>query len=113
MANEKKAMNVRIKVVPIELDKKRNLAYDMNAFAYLEETFGGIEEALTALQSGKLKALLEILKAGLLHEDEEITVKQIGSGFGIGDIQVVADKINLALGYNLPDVDEKGAGKNE
>ena len=113
MANDKKSNSVRLKLVPIDLDKNRNLKYDMNAFSYLEDVFGGIEEALTALQSGKVKAVLEVLKAGLLHEDPEVTIQQIGSGFGIGDFGAVADKINDALGMSLPEQDEKDAkGKN-
>lgn len=111
MANDKKSNSIRLKMVPIELDKNRNLKYDMNAFSYLEDVFGGIEEALVALQSGKVKAVLEVLKAGLLHEDPEVTLQQIGSGFGIGEMHTVADKINDALGMSLPEIEE-GKGKN-
>lgn len=109
--NDKKASNLKLKSVPVELDKKRNLRFDMNAFAYLEETFGSIQEALSQLQTGKIKAVLEVLKAGLLHEDETLTTREIGKSIGLNDIAPLARSINEAMGLSLPDLEE-GTGKN-
>lgn len=111
--SDKKAMNVKLKSVPIMLDKPRNLRYDMNAYVYLEDTFGGVQEALESLQQGRVKSVLEILKAGCLHEDENVTTQQIGSGIGLPDLEVLAAKINEALGLSMPEVNKDGKeGKN-
>lgn len=110
--SDKKASSLKLKLIPIELDKPRHLKYDMNAFAYLEEQFGGIQEALEALQGGKVKAVLEVLKAGLIHEDENITVKQIGGAIGLSQLEAIAIKINDALGLSFPEVDASVKEKN-
>lgn len=110
---DKKASNVRLISVPIELDKPRMLRFDMNAFAYLEEEFGGINEAMVALQSGKVKAVLEVMKAGLIHEDETVTVKQIGANMGMSDLGEISNKIKEAMGLALPEPEKDVPGKNE
>jgi hypothetical protein len=94
---------VKPEKVILDLDKKRTIVYDLNAFAELEEQFGTIEEAMTALQSGKLKALIAILWAGLVHEDETLTPKKVGSLIGLHDMKAVADALTKAIGSSLPD----------
>lgn len=94
--------NVKIKSVEIELDKKRNLLFDLNAFAELEEHYGNIDEAMTALEQGSMKALRAILWAGLIHEDESLTPRQVGSLLGLGDLEYLSKQIGGALGDSLP-----------
>lgn len=93
---------VRPVKVSIMLDKKRHLLYDMNAFAELEEIFGTIEEALTELGKGKIKALRAILWAGLIHEDEALTEKQVGTIIGFGDLADIALALNKSIASALP-----------
>ena len=89
--------------VTIDLDKKRTIIYDLNAFAELEEQFGTIEEAMKVLESGKLKGIISILWAGLVHEDETLTPKKVGSLIGLNDMQAVADALTKAIASALPE----------
>lgn len=104
---------IRPEKVQIVLDKTRTLVYDLNAFAELEDQFGSIEEAMRALESGKIKAIIAILWAGLVHEDENLTPKYVGSIIGLGDLQQVADALGKAINTALPEADKGDSeGKN-
>lgn len=94
--------DIRPKPIRIVLDKERTLLFDLNAFACLEEEYGSIEEALDALAKGKVKALRAILWAGLQHEDEGLTVKDVGKLLTLADLQRVAEAVNEALAQALP-----------
>lgn len=108
----KSLRKVRPERVTINLDKSRTLVYDLNAFAELEEEFGSIEDAMKALETGKIKSLISILWAGLVHEDEELTPKKVGSIIGLNDIQEVVNALTKAIGSSLPDAGADGEGKN-
>jgi hypothetical protein len=99
--------NVREKSVVIALDKERHFKFDMNAFAELEEKFGDVEDALKALQGGKIKAIRTILWAGLLWEDETLTEKQVGGMLSLENMPEVMEKVNEAILMSLPSQEEK------
>lgn len=40
------------KKVPIQLDKKRYLVYDLNALSALEETYGAVDQAFAEVEKG-------------------------------------------------------------
>lgn len=103
---------IRPERVQIVLDRTRTLVYDLNAFAELEENFGSIEEAMKALEGGKIKAIIAILWAGLVHEDESLTPKQVGSIIGLADLQIVADALGKAITSAMPEA-PKGEGEAE
>ena len=94
--------NVRPKTVAIVLDKERHLLYDLNAFAELEEVVGTVEEALKALESGKLKALRAIIWCGLIHEDANLSITDVGALIGLGDMETVALALNEAISSAMP-----------
>ncbi|MED0676987.1 hypothetical protein ABEV55_12215 [Aneurinibacillus thermoaerophilus] len=97
------ANDVKVKRIPITLDKERNLVLDLNAFCELEEKFGSTKAAFAALDSGSMKAIRSFLWAGLIHEDEELTEKQVGSMIDMDNIQVIAKKIQDAVSNATPD----------
>ena len=99
--------NVRPKTVAIVLDKERHLLYDLNAFAELEEVFGTVEEALRALESGKLKALRAIIWCGLIHEDAQLSITDVGALIGLGDMEKVALALNEAISSAMPQAEVK------
>jgi len=78
-----------IKSVPITLadGKLRHLRYDFNALCDLEDNLGipisELGKKLTA-KTVALKPIRAIVHAGLIHEDEELTIKEVGNL--IGDI---------------------------
>lgn len=100
------ANQIRVVKVPIVLDKPRTLVYDLNAFVELEDKYGTHRKALEAIQSKKLKAIRAWLWAGLVHEDEFLTEKQVGSMLSGADPEVLVDmihKIMEATSAQLPD----------
>jgi hypothetical protein len=94
-----------IKIVPVKimLDKERTLLLDLNAFAELEEVYESVDDALDGLQKGKIKAVRAILWAGLVHEDEELTQKDVGKLIGFSNLQEISAKINEAFSIHMSD----------
>jgi len=95
--------DVKFKGVEIELDKVRTLKFDLNAFAELEDAYGTVEDAMKAMEKGSIKALRAVLWSGLVHEDEELTLKQVGSMISISDLQNFTNKITQAVSGSVPD----------
>ena len=89
--------------VPLELDKPRTLMFDLNAFAELEGKYGNMEQAFFAMQSGSMKAARTLLWAGLLHEDEKLTERQVGRMVTLENLGVVMDTISEALLEAMPE----------
>ncbi len=99
--------NVRNKPVAINLDRKRHLVYDLNAFVSLEEegTYESINQAFEDLQRGRIKAIRALLWAGLVHEDENLTVKDVGSLVTFGKLDEIVEKITKAIDASIPEPD--------
>lgn len=75
------ANNVKVKKVKIKLDgKDHELIYDMNAMCEIEDKFGDVEIAFNNLgKSNKVfNSLRFLLWAGLLHEDDKLTIRDVG-----------------------------------
>ncbi|RJX18503.1 MAG: hypothetical protein C4570_06390 [Ammonifex sp.] len=94
--------DIRPKAVKVVLDKERTLKFDLNAFAALEEEQGSVEAALDALAKGSVKALRAVLWSGLVHEDEALTVKDVGRLITLADLQRVTEAVNEAISQALP-----------
>jgi hypothetical protein len=86
--------------------KERHIYFDLNAFAELEESFGGLNEMLAALQGGSIKAIRKFLYVGFMHEEPNLTEKEVGSWFDMSTIQEVTDKISEAMSLALPKSEE-------
>lgn len=106
-----KANDVRIKPIPITLDKPRTLYFDFNAFIELEEIYGDIKTALEGVEGLKLKPIRDMIWAGMLHEDENITPKQVGKMLHPSNIEEIAVKIAEAVGVSLPEPEEGKPGE--
>lgn len=89
--------------VPLDLDKSRTLVFDLNAFAELEDVYGNMEKAFSAMQSGSMKAARTLLWAGLLHEDETLTQRQVGGMVTLDNLSGVMDAITAALMEAMPE----------
>lgn len=97
--------NVRPIKVPINLDKRRYIVFDLNAFAKLDEIYGNKHEALLSLQSGLLRHVRVWLWAGLLHEGEDLTVEDVGQMFTLSkkeNIEEITNNILQSASANLP-----------
>lgn len=95
--------SVRNKGVKLMLgEKERTLKYDLNSFAELEERYGSVEEAMQVLQKGTIKGIRTLLWCGLVHEDEQLTEKQVGAMIDIGDLAELTEKLTVAMTGALP-----------
>lgn len=95
------------KVFPLELGgKTRNVKFDLNAFIELEDKHGSIDLALEELDKGNIKAIRTILWAGLLHEDDTLTEKQIGKWVDFANLGEVAEGLGKGLVASLPDMEK-------
>ncbi|GMA52069.1 hypothetical protein GCM10025857_34260 [Alicyclobacillus contaminans] len=103
--------DVRVKVVPVTLDKERTLKYDLNAFAEIEDRFGTLQKAFEELEKRKLKAVRAILWAGLLHEDPKLTEQQVGAMLSFADLASILPDVMKAIMAALPDVTEDDTEK--
>lgn len=99
--------DIRPKVMTINLDKERHLKFDLNAFAELEEIYGDFETAMNEMSKGSIKAVRSILWAGLVHEDENLTIKQVGSMIDMSNIKEVMAVISKAISEAMPEVEGK------
>ena len=88
--------------VPLQLDKHRTLKFDLNAFSELEEKYGSMEKAFNAMQGGSMKAARTLLWAGLLHEDDKLTERQVGGMVTLDNLETVMDSISKALMEAMP-----------
>lgn len=90
MANKHKAM------VEVQLDKKRNIRFTMNALAEVEDRLGF---RLDEIEGKKLsiKQIRSLLFCGLMHEDENLTEEMIGDMIDLGNIKYVQEKMSEAF----------------
>ena len=95
--------DVRETAIPLVLDKPRLVKYDLNAFAELEEVYGSMDSAFKAMQTGSMKAARTLLWAGLLHEEESLTQKQVGGMVTLENMEAVMDVISRALLDAMPE----------
>lgn len=100
--------HVKIRPIPIVLDKPRTIVFDLNSFAELEEKYGDIQEVMDNMASGSIKALRLLLWAGLIHEQETLTPKDVGRLITFGDVPALTEMIEMALASSRPDKEEEG-----
>ena len=89
--------------VSIELGgEERNLKYDLNAFAELEDMYGSPQKAMDALEEGSFKSLRALVWVGLLHENPDLTERTVGSWLDLNNMKLVAEKIGQAINKAMP-----------
>lgn len=102
---------------PIELDKVRNLKYEYEDLSLAEETLDmSINEILDKAQRGKMriKEIFTLLWAGLVHEDNQLTVKKLMQIVNeYSDIDTISEKIGEALAKSFGSREDDKYGKNE
>lgn len=111
---------IKDKKVFIELDKKRQVRFDLNAYAELEIKYGSVAEAMAKLQEGSIRSIRSLLWAGLIHEciDEKteeytLTEKQVGAMISIEDLDKVTEAITAAMTETMPDEQDADEASNE
>ena len=83
-------------IIPIELDKQRNLKYTGKAFRLIEQQTG--KNALTGeiWQEMNMGILATVLWAGLAHEDKDLTLDDVDELLHPGNQMYVMEQIHKA-----------------
>ena len=55
------------------------------------------------MQQGSVKATRTLLWAGLLHEDEKLTERQVGAMISLTNVETIMEQITEALTAALPE----------
>lgn len=92
--------------VDIELDRKRRLKFNMNALSELEDVLGRPITQLSDQTIG-MKELRALLWAGLLHEDPDLSLQEVGALVEMENIQLISEKITEAMMLAFPQSDQK------
>lgn len=107
-----------LRPAPVKLElggKERELKYDLNAFAELENRFGSVEAAMEDLQKGSMQSVKMILWAGLIHEEAiiddktgeptgyNITPYQVGAWIDPRMLAEMTQKLSEAMKAAMPD----------
>lgn len=99
-----KLEDVKQKAVPVMLDKERSLLFDLNAMADLEDKYGSMQKAMKSMTEGSIKAIRALIWAGLKHEDEALTERQVGAMLTMVDMEDVSMKLAEAMEKCMPAV---------
>lgn len=90
MANKQK------RIVPVKLDKARNLRFTLNSLAEIEDRLGVPLSKMSEVELG-IKSVRTMLWAGLIHEDPELTEMEVGNMVDFDNIEYVQTKVTEAF----------------
>lgn len=91
MANKQKA------IVSITLGgKKRNIRFTLNSLAEIEDSIGVPLSRLSEVELG-VKTVRAMLWAGLIHEDETLTEREVGNMVDFENLEEVQTKVSEAF----------------
>ena len=101
---------IRVTVV-LGDDKEHEILFDLNALAELEEKYGSLDDAFGMMQKGSIKATRTMLWAGLLHEDEGLSERDVGKLIDVAHLGDILDAITQAMGADLPETENANAAE--
>ncbi|MCL5290561.1 MAG: hypothetical protein M1489_05990 [Firmicutes bacterium] len=98
-----------IPAVKLNLDKERNLLLDLNAMVTFEQETGkSLMEGADLSKMGMIE-FRALLWACLIHEDESLTLKNVGAMVHPGNMEEVSNAIAKAFEAATPEPDgDKG-----
>lgn len=85
--------------------RERTLRFDLNALATLEDELGVNVLDGTVWQNMNVRTVRAMLWVGLLHEDESLTLHEVGSWIDLANVEIIADQVTTALGAAMPEPD--------
>lgn len=96
--------DVKRKAVKITLldGVERNIRFTLNALAELENEYGSVDAAFAKLDKNSVVALRFILWAGLMHEDANLTVTQVGNLIDLEYMESLMSSLGEALSNDMP-----------
>jgi len=103
-----KAKDLKNKGVKFKLgNKEYELKLDMNAFCILEEVYEDLDKAFDDLQNKKIKAIRALIYSAVKVENEDVTLKEVGSMLTLDDMERLGEAINKALDISMPEITDE------
>ncbi|MCP3738819.1 hypothetical protein [Rossellomorea sp. BNER] len=105
----KRDLQHKPKEIPITLDKERTFILDLNAYSELDMLYDDktFNEILGDFFKQRPYAVRAFMWACLVHEDEELTVKQVGKMLDGNGFNYAAEIIYEGLRSDIPSDDGK------
>jgi hypothetical protein len=96
--------------VKINLDKERNLRFDLNAMVEFEGVSGrNIFDGTFTGAKMSAREIRAMLWACLIHEDKKLTLDQVGGLITVGNMAEVATKLGEAFSVATKGTEDKDA----
>ncbi len=92
MANKQRA------AISVELDKTRTIRFTLNSMAEMEDKLGVPLSKLGEIELG-VKSVRTMLWAGLIHEDPELTEREVGNLVDFDNLEYVQSKVAEAFAF--------------
>jgi len=103
-----KAKDLKNKGIKFKLgDKEYELKLDMNTFCHLEDVYGDLDKAFEDLQNKKLRAIRALIYSAVKVEDDDVTLKQVGSMLTLDDMEHLGETITKALDLSMPEITDE------
>lgn len=95
--------------IPLEIGgKTRGLKYDFNALALVEEKTGKSALSGDIFQNLRATDLRFFIWAGLVHEQPDLMVEEVGSWIHMGNLPKITECIAQAFSAAMPKKDDSG-----
>jgi len=97
--------DIKPKKVTVNINgTKKELKFDLNAYAEIEDKLcTPIPNAFALLESGSMKAMRAFLWGGLLHQDKNLKIEEIGK---LESFEGIMDVISEAIEVSMPKDEE-------
>ena len=99
----------KILLVPIELDKMRNLRLDFNALSRAERINKKNYLNGDDWKNISVSELTALIWCGLIHEDSNLKMEVVGAEIHQGNLAYVSECLMLAQGNAMPEATEEEA----
>jgi len=103
-----KAKELKNKGIKFKLgNKEYELKLDMNTFCILEEVYDELDKAFEDLQNKKIRAIRALIYSAVKVENEDVTLKEVGSMLTLDDMERLGEAINKALDISMPEITDE------
>lgn len=83
-----------IKTVDVMLDKERKLAFPLGALVRLKNEHGiELKDLQDNEKAQDIEVILSIIWAGLIHEDRDLTLEDVGYMVDISELPALSEKL--------------------
>ncbi|GIO39296.1 hypothetical protein J41TS12_41570 [Paenibacillus antibioticophila] len=101
---------MKVEKIPIDLDKRRHLVYDLSAIYDLEQSYGSFNLAVRSVRIDAFDDTARMLYFGLRHEDSTLTEAFVDQHINVTNRIEIVGKIIDAISKSLP---EKNKQQND